>query len=152
LLMGAIGTNSLTASLRQRYGYQSMSGVVKTIQAELRDPDLHLEAMIAHGTFGAVYRGVWRGLPVAVKIMVVANEPDSSITEGRQARQRAVLEAAISLSMAHPNVVVTYSYDVKPLVHAPIDDVDQVHGDQVQWLPPRKQRQRALCHPTVTEM
>ncbi|GIL48174.1 hypothetical protein Vafri_4863 [Volvox africanus] len=125
LIMGEImdtktKTSTCKSSPRQHDDHQNVLDVVNLIQAELRDPDLQLEAMIAHGTFGAVYRGVWRGLSVAVKTMVVATEPDGS-REGRQARQRAVLEAAISLSMAHPNVVVTYSYDVKPLVHAPVE-------------------------------
>ncbi|GIL41933.1 hypothetical protein Vafri_21 [Volvox africanus] len=104
----------------QPQGPRGVAGAIQALQAELRDPELHVEAMIGCGSFGVVYRGTWRGIPVAVKTIVVATEPDGS-RESRQARQRAVLEAAISLSMAHPNVVVTYSYDLKPLIQAPAE-------------------------------
>ncbi|GLC38700.1 hypothetical protein PLESTB_000591900 [Pleodorina starrii] len=38
------------------------------------------------------------------------------------------LEAAISMSMAHPNVVVTYAYDTKLLVQAPSATVEPADG------------------------
>ncbi|GIL74374.1 hypothetical protein Vretimale_2090 [Volvox reticuliferus] len=117
------GSGTHPSTLVQPQVLQGVADAIQALQAELRDPDLHVEAMIGCGSFGVVYRGTWRGLPVAVKTMVVATEPDGS-REGRQARQRAVLEAAISLSMAHPNVVVTYSYDLKPLVQAPTEASD----------------------------
>ncbi|PNH03006.1 Tyrosine-protein kinase Src42A [Tetrabaena socialis] len=74
--------------------------------------------MLGCGSFGVVYAGVWRGLPVAVKTLVVPAAIDSGDRDGR-ARRRAVLEAAISLSLTHPNVVSTYTYELKPLVQQP---------------------------------
>ncbi|KXZ45652.1 hypothetical protein GPECTOR_52g51 [Gonium pectorale] len=57
-------------------------------------------------------QGTWRGLRVAVKTLVVH---DALLgVEGRR-RQRAILEAAISTSLHHPNVVSTYAFEVKPL-------------------------------------
>ncbi len=49
---------------------------------------------------------------MAVKTLVVH---DALLgVEGRR-RQRAILEAAISTSLQHPNVVSTYAFEVKPL-------------------------------------
>ncbi|GLC75804.1 hypothetical protein PLESTF_001689300 [Pleodorina starrii] len=110
-------------------GPRAMMEAIKAVQAEISDADLHLKDVISRGAFGVVYRGQWRGLPVAVKILVVSQELASK--EGT-ARQRAALEAAISMSMAHPNVVVTYSYQVKSLVHVPetaaLNDYDTQQG------------------------
>ncbi|KXZ50666.1 hypothetical protein GPECTOR_15g350 [Gonium pectorale] len=92
-----------------------LSRAIRTLQAELGGADLEILAALGKGAFGAVYHGTWRGLDVAVKTIVVA---DAAGGDGG-ARQRAVLEAAISMSMAHPNVVATYSYELKPLVHQP---------------------------------
>ncbi|EFJ41874.1 hypothetical protein VOLCADRAFT_98095 [Volvox carteri f. nagariensis] len=114
---------------RRHRGPRSMSDAIKAIHAELRDAELRLDYVIGSGASGAVYSGVWRGLPVAVKTRVVVTDLHEA-KEGRVRQQAAaVLEAAISLSMSHPNVVVTYSYDVKPLVHAP-SEADDGTGTQ----------------------
>ncbi len=81
-------------------------------QAEVRDMHLQLEAVVSTGTFGAVYQGTWRGIAVAVKTLVVANDPAEG--QGWTHQQRGVLEAAISLSMAHPNIVSK----LRPFAHA----------------------------------
>ena len=48
-----------------------------------------------------VYRGTWRGLDVAVKTMVLP-----VIMSGAQKKARmALLEAAISTTLVHPNIV-----------------------------------------------
>ncbi|KXZ50660.1 hypothetical protein GPECTOR_15g344 [Gonium pectorale] len=85
----------------------------RATSAELQERDLEIQRVLGCGTSGVVYLGMWRGLSVAVKTLVV---PDVSAAEGR-AHQRAALEAAISMSMGHPNVVATYTYQLKPLVH-----------------------------------
>lgn len=67
-------------------------------------------APLGHGAFGVVYSGLWRGLKVAVKTMVVQASSDP-----RQ-RERIVEEVAINASLStHPNIVPTYHYDLRPL-------------------------------------
>ncbi|GLC36262.1 hypothetical protein PLESTM_000424900 [Pleodorina starrii] len=116
---------------------------IQAIQAELRDPDLRLMGSIGSGSFGVVYRGLWRGLPVAVKTLVVPQSAAVGNTREGRVQQRAVLEAAISMAMSHPNVVATYSFDIKPLTERveendrPCRDMDiadniQQHCDAVK--------------------
>ena len=51
--------------------------------------------------FGKVYRGLWRGRAVAVKSMLLPTKMN-----GSEKRERmAVMEAAISSSLQHPNIV-----------------------------------------------
>ncbi|KAG2491416.1 hypothetical protein HYH03_010205 [Edaphochlamys debaryana] len=83
-------------------------------QAELssHQENLRIEGLLGQGGFGVVYLGTWCGLRVAVKSIVVH---DALIgREGRQ-RHRAILEAAITKSLEHPNVVMTYAYSLVPL-------------------------------------
>lgn len=54
--------------------------------------------------------GTWRGSVVAVKAIVLP-----AALSGKAKRERmAVMEAAISSTMAHPNIVQTYTYDMRP--------------------------------------
>ncbi|KXZ47106.1 hypothetical protein GPECTOR_38g343 [Gonium pectorale] len=87
-------------------------------QAELggRDSEIQVSSVLGRGAFGVVYAGRWRSLPVAVKTLVL---PEAAAGPEDRQRQRAVLETAISLSMAHENVVATYTYMLKPLVQQP---------------------------------
>ncbi len=51
--------------------------------------------------FGKVYKGLWRGTTVAVKSLVLPSN-----MSGAQKRERmAFMEAAISSSLSHPNIV-----------------------------------------------
>ncbi|PNH01158.1 Proline-rich receptor-like protein kinase PERK7 [Tetrabaena socialis] len=113
-------------SRRQPGGDAQLSRAINNILAELRDPDLDVRVILGCSSFGVVYAGVWRGLPVAVKTLIVpaaiaAGLGLGSSCDGREgrARKRAVLEAAIYLSLAHPNVVSTYTYELRPLVQEP---------------------------------
>ncbi|KAG2423180.1 hypothetical protein HXX76_010948 [Chlamydomonas incerta] len=80
------------------------------------DEELWLECVIGRGGFGVVYLGTWRGLPVAVKTLVVH---EALLGEEGRRRQRAVLEAAVSSTLCHPNVVQTYAFDVRRLGELP---------------------------------
>ncbi|PNH07111.1 Dual specificity protein kinase shkD [Tetrabaena socialis] len=134
LLAEAAGHGNATPRLRAYRRKQGslkdgaeLSHAIRILEVELRDPDLAVNVVLGMGACGMVFGGTWRGLPVAVKVLVVPGLPATTATafgpDGGggdiHARQRAVLEAAISLSMAHPNVVATYTYELKPLVHDP---------------------------------
>ncbi|GFR46231.1 hypothetical protein Agub_g7776, partial [Astrephomene gubernaculifera] len=96
--------------------HRSMQDTINAIEAELRDPDLHVHSLLGIGAYGLVYGGTWRGLPVAIKVLVVSEGP---MGQESHARHRAVMEAAISMSLTHPNIVATYAYDIKALVFEP---------------------------------
>ncbi|PNH09437.1 Serine/threonine-protein kinase ULK1 [Tetrabaena socialis] len=134
LLVQPDGHGNATPRLRAYRGKQGsledgaeLLHAIRRLEVELRDPDLAVNVVLGRGAFGMVFGGMWRGLPVAVKVLVVPELPATTAAALGQgggggdihARQRAVLEAAISLSMAHPNVVATYTYELKPLVHNP---------------------------------
>ncbi|KAG2495856.1 hypothetical protein HYH03_006094 [Edaphochlamys debaryana] len=91
--------------------------------------ELTLGAILGRGSFGSVYLGTWRGLPVAAKIQVVVDEMLGA--EGRR-RYRILLEAAIGTSLAHPNLVATYAYDIRPLAvqHGPSTEGRNASSDE----------------------
>jgi serine/threonine protein kinase len=85
-------------------------GVLGTGRGDLSvDP----RALIGRGTFGKVHAGVWRGALVAVKTTVF---PASELSGPQRRRRMAVVETLISSSLAHPNVVQTYTYYLRPLL------------------------------------
>ena len=55
--------------------------------------------------------GTWRGLNVAVKTVIFqgANMDSDSM-------RRATTEASIAYNLAHPNIVATYSHELKSIV------------------------------------
>ncbi|KXZ50656.1 hypothetical protein GPECTOR_15g340 [Gonium pectorale] len=105
---------------------RDMPAAIRALQSELKDAELRVFSVLGAGSYGVVYIGSWRGLPAAVKTLVV---PEAAVGKEGRARQRAVLEAAISMSMAHTNVVATYSYDIKPLVQLPGGESEGAGGE-----------------------
>ena len=68
--------------------------------------------------YGKVYKALWRGIEVAVKSMFLP-----LIMSGAQKRGRlAIMEAAISSSLSHPNLIRTYTYTLTP-VHQPASPI-----------------------------
>ncbi|GFR40746.1 hypothetical protein Agub_g1356 [Astrephomene gubernaculifera] len=98
--------------------HRNMHFAIEAVKAELQDKDLEVYSILGVGAFGVVYSGTWRGLPAAVKTLVVPNVVVNG-PAGR-ARRQAVLEAAVSMSLVHPNIVATYTYQTQALVQEPL--------------------------------
>lgn len=80
------------------------------------DDQIEVTTLLGEGGFGKVYKGTWRGGEVAVKTIVLP----ANMSGAAKREKMAIMEAAISTSMLHPNVVQTYTYAIRP-----IRDADQ---------------------------
>ena len=79
------------------------------------DQRVKILELLACGGMSRVYRCMWRGSVVAQKVMILPDNP-TSIEKRNKEEYRQAMEAAISASMSHPNVVQTYSYEVVPVM------------------------------------
>ncbi|PNW70925.1 hypothetical protein CHLRE_17g739250v5 [Chlamydomonas reinhardtii] len=113
---GASGTTGDSASLSQR-------GSAFTIINTKIDPfdDVKLGPLLGKGSYGRVYRGVWNGAQVAVKVLeTIAGEGGDGDggggsglgggTGGGAGGEEEVLEAVLSHTISHPNIVQTYKH------------------------------------------
>ncbi|KAI8472513.1 MAG: kinase-like domain-containing protein [Monoraphidium minutum] len=112
----SIGPHSATMerieTLRRTIGAGSMHGAA----AE----ELELQELLGEGSFGKVFKGLWRGSVVAIKTMVLPAR-----MSGAEKRERMlVMEAAISSALTHPNIVQTYTYTIKPTTDSYARSVD----------------------------
>ncbi|GIM05528.1 hypothetical protein Vretimale_9989, partial [Volvox reticuliferus] len=71
--------------------------------------DLELQAVLGEGSYGRVYRALWRGTTVAAKVILLP----AHMTGRERYERMAIMEAAISSSLSHPNIVQTYTYGVE---------------------------------------
>ncbi|KAG1661975.1 hypothetical protein FOA52_007147 [Chlamydomonas sp. UWO 241] len=69
---------------------------------------------LGEGAYGTVWKGTWHGTVVAIKTMVCHGSGSSS----EKRKRMALMEAAISSSLCHPNVVQTYHYCVEDLIRS----------------------------------
>jgi len=99
----------------------SMIGAISSVAAGIEDNAVNIEEQIATGGYGVVYRGTWKGVPVAIKTVIFQDFSD----ETNKQRQRAIFEAAISSSVAHKNIVQTYAYSFKRLEASGMEDFKQ---------------------------
>jgi hypothetical protein len=72
-----------------------------------RYADLTLGPLLGVGSYGRVYRGVWRGEAVAVKIVEL---PAGDGGDGGDGAQRALVEGLLAQGLRHPNIVGTLDY------------------------------------------
>lgn len=70
---------------------------------EVHMDEIDLAEQIGKGGFGAVYKGTWRGAPVAVKYGPCA-------VGDAEALERCLREVVLAKHMSHPNVVQTYAW------------------------------------------
>ena len=88
---------------------------------------------IGGGANGTVFKGRWRNMDVAVKTVLFPFEYGSS---SAAAKQRAILEAGVSCSVSHPNIVATYHYDIKAMSYSkssPVEDNKEGGGLQLDY-------------------
>ncbi|KAG2489421.1 hypothetical protein HYH03_012059 [Edaphochlamys debaryana] len=67
--------------------------------------DVKLGPLLGKGAYGRVYRGVWNGAQVAVKVLETVQQDDSA----------QVLEAVLGGTISHPNIVQTYKHSSRPM-------------------------------------
>ncbi|KAK9827983.1 hypothetical protein WJX81_005140 [Elliptochloris bilobata] len=82
--------------------------------------DVELGPLIGAGSFGKVYRGVWNGAHVAVKIIhmaasaVATPEAENGGDMTPASTMKGALEAMHSVDLSHPNIVQTYKSTQRP--------------------------------------
>ncbi|KXZ49995.1 hypothetical protein GPECTOR_18g150 [Gonium pectorale] len=62
--------------------------------------------LLGRGAYGAVYLGDWRGMPAAIKYLLLGAEASAT------RRERLVREVALTMTLQHAHVVPTYNFDI----------------------------------------
>eukprot|EP00803_Ostreobium_quekettii_P000292 evm.model.scf_158.4 EVM.evm.TU.scf_158.4 scf_158:36980-48133(-) len=109
--MGRLGHDSLKltpSAIGGSHATEFIPDILK-VSNDIDDKQLVVKELLGQGQNGSVHKGVWRELEVAVKTIVFRGEGNKDF------HQQAIREVAITSGLAHPNVVCTYSYDIKRL-------------------------------------
>ncbi|GLC35482.1 hypothetical protein PLESTB_000202500 [Pleodorina starrii] len=92
-----------------------------------QDDNIQVFEVLGAGAFGKVQKGLWRGTVVAVKTMILP----ANMTGQEKREKMAVMEAAISSSLVHPNIVTTYTYFIRPYHEPAHSNVHQMLASYV---------------------
>lgn len=84
---------------------------IKKTTENYEPEDLVIVELLATSGNSRVYKALWRGATVAQKRIELPNNP----TTFQKKQSSMAMEAAISASMSHPNVVQTYSCEIVPI-------------------------------------
>ena len=88
----------------------SSSSDINAASISLGD-SIEVNELIGQGSFGQVFKGKWRDITVAVKSMILPVK-----MAGTEKKERmALMEAAISSSLVHKNIIRTHTYSIKPM-------------------------------------
>jgi hypothetical protein len=118
---------------------QAHTGVATGGRSQVGSDDVALQGVLGRGSFATVYSGIWRGRLVAVKLLHLPNlealqqlsgtgsgtnqtpgntpggdgrHPSRGSSGPTRLGRMAVMEAAISSAMRHPNIVQVFSYSL----------------------------------------
>ena len=106
-------TTDMHERIRELFNKKGL-GLVSSSETASNEEVKILE-LLACGGMARVYKCIWRGATVAQKLMMLPDTPQC-MEKIQKKENMMAMEAAISASMCHPNVVQTYSYEVVPVM------------------------------------
>ncbi|GAX79558.1 hypothetical protein CEUSTIGMA_g6999.t1 [Chlamydomonas eustigma] len=86
--------------------------IANTSMAERPSRQIERLALLGSESYGKVYKGRWRDMDVAIKSMMLPYK----MSGAEKSHCMAVMEAAISTSLKHPNIVKTHTYSIQPVM------------------------------------
>lgn len=90
---------------------KDMSGLMMSALPSLQIGDLAMEHVLGGGAFGQVWRGTWRGTPVAVKVLSGALQRDTM----PEAELKAFVDEVSMLArLRHPNICLFMGVCIEP--------------------------------------
>ncbi|EFJ48835.1 hypothetical protein VOLCADRAFT_90500 [Volvox carteri f. nagariensis] len=91
---------------------ERVEAVRRQLAASRQAVSVQVLGLIGHGSFARVYKGIWQGHVVALKVLILP----ACLTRDERLQHIAVMEAAVSSALSHPNLVQTYSYSFRAIM------------------------------------
>ncbi|PNW86473.1 hypothetical protein CHLRE_02g087850v5 [Chlamydomonas reinhardtii] len=98
---------------------EELARMAREVRMQVKDVTIRIDTVLGTGAFGVVYGGIWQGIPVAVKTVI--------ISASQERRKRALHEAALCQSIVHPNIIATYACELQP-IGAPVASASSGDG------------------------